>query len=151
MEDDNEVIKLRKDLRSYKIASWSLVGIVIVLIVVVVLLVLRLALPVTFQKEGTGEILKAYTHGPYIALVGHSLDVTGSASGGCPPYKYAWDWYGGCSQNVNPAHFSTYQNWGFAGGELGFSGTYNLTLFVLDSCGQMAWNTTEVYVKVVNE
>jgi len=74
-----------------------------------------------------GEIpppeLQAHANGPYISIIGNSIQFTGSATGGAPPYSdWRWDFGdGNTSTEQNPTH--TY----------GSQGTYSVTLTVNDT------------------
>jgi outer membrane protein assembly factor BamB len=74
--------------------------------------------------------LKADTCGPYHGLKDETLEFTGSAYGGYPPYSYYWD-FGDTqsSDEQNPLHTYTTQ------------GNYTITLTVTDDTG----NTSDDY------
>jgi hypothetical protein len=63
-----------------------------------------------------------YTHGPYQASLGESIEFTGSAENGTEPYEYYWDFGdGNYSEEQNPTH--TYD----------IAGNFTVTLNVTDN------------------
>ncbi|RLF57244.1 MAG: hypothetical protein DRN27_08160 [Thermoplasmata archaeon] len=79
---------------------------------------------------GRGE-LKADSNGPYNGIVDETIEFTGSATGGYPPYTYFWD-FGDeeTSNNQNPIH------------EYDTAGNYTVTLTVTDDNETVAVDTT---------
>jgi|GEM_PF-3433931 len=82
-----------------------------------------------------GTPLEAQCYGPYSGLAGYVVLFTGSATGGTPPYSYAWDFdYDG--------YFTTDSNqqnppWSFT-----TAGLYIVALRVMDDVGSTAMCTT---------
>ena len=75
--------------------------------------------------------VEADANGPYSGEPGTPIQFTGSASGGCPPYSWSWDFGdGGSSNEQNPVH--AYDT----------EGVYTVTLTVTDSNGDSDSDTT---------
>jgi len=73
--------------------------------------------------------------GPYAEKVGVSVDFSGDASGGSPPYNWSWDFDdGNTSYEQDPTH--TYEE----------AGEYSVTLTVTDDYGVMEYDTTTVVI-----
>ena len=79
--------------------------------------------------------LVADAGGPYEGKVGNAIDFSGSASGGCQPYSYSWD-FGDSGSGIgqNPSH--TYQD----------EGIFTVELTVTDDKGAVDTDTTTVTV-----
>jgi len=81
--------------------------------------------------------VEADANGPYSGEPGTPIQFTGSASGGCPPYSWSWDFGdGGSSNEQNPTH--TYST----------QGNYTVTLTVTDDMGYTGVDTTWVEITV---
>jgi PKD repeat protein len=69
----------------------------------------------------------ATANGPSVTVLGTAVSFTGSASGGAPPYSYAWDFDDGAtSAEQNPTY--TYP----------LAGTYDVELTATDACGNVS-------------
>jgi PKD repeat protein len=78
--------------------------------------------------------------GPYTGETGTPVQFTGTASGGTPPYTWAWDFGdGGSSTQQNPTH--TYTT----------AGLYTVTLMVTDSMSETAQDTTTANITQAKE
>lgn len=81
------------------------------------------------------EELEANPGGPYNGTICTPIQFTGSATGGCPPYNYEWDFGDeGTSTQQNPSH------------QYNKDGIYTVTLVVTDSDGGISINTTTVNI-----
>jgi len=81
--------------------------------------------------------VSANAHGPYYGIPGDTIQLSGSASGGCSPYSWDWDFGDGSSHShqQNPSHSYA-------------EGDYTATLTVTDDDGESDSDTTEVHVHV---
>ncbi|HEC76438.1 MAG TPA: PKD domain-containing protein, partial [Thermoplasmatales archaeon] len=85
--------------------------------------------------------LIANAHGPYSGYVNQTIEFQGSATGGVPPYSYAWDIDGDGIYDYfvqNPSHIYT------------TPGTYTVTLNVTDAWGTWDTDTTTVEISEVS-
>jgi outer membrane protein assembly factor BamB len=79
--------------------------------------------------------VRADANGPYTGDAEVSIQFTGTAFGGIPPYTYHWDFGDGqTSEEQNPSH--AYIN----------TGIYNATFIVTDSTGNQSKDTTVVTI-----
>jgi PKD repeat protein len=74
--------------------------------------------------------------GPYSGETGITIQFTGSANSGTPPYSWFWDFDdGNTSSEQNPTH--TFE----------LPGEYTVYLSVTDSLGEIGWDTAEVNIE----
>jgi len=84
--------------------------------------------------------LEADAHGPYIGIKNESVQFTGSADGGYPPYSYYWDFGDGeTSEEQNPSY------------EYTAAGNYTVTLTVTDDNDTTAIDTTWALIRESND
>lgn len=98
----------------------------------------------TIQAYGSGAPLSANADGGnlggYETIVGETVQLFGSGSGGTPPYSYQWDLGNGETRTEqNPV------------GAFKESGTYQVTLTVIDSEFNTATDTAEVVVQGIDQ
>ena len=86
------------------------------------------------------EELVADADGPYGGMVNENIQFHGSASGGVPPYSWRWQFGDGAVSNEqNPQHaYAT-------------EGVYQASLTVQDSIGNVATDSTTVYIYVMDD
>jgi PKD repeat protein len=84
-----------------------------------------------FKTYGTYAPLEADADGPYAGIPGKTIQFTGSATGGVPPYAWQWEFGDGNTSTLqNPTH---------AYGEVG---NYTVSLTVTDEENNTAHTTT---------
>lgn len=86
---------------------------------------------------GAPPELKAEANGPYSGVVGEPLTLHGSASGGTPPYTYAWD------MDNDGVYETPGQN---PTGTWAEAGTYTIHLKVTDDAGDEATDEASVMI-----
>jgi len=84
--------------------------------------------------------LEADAHGPYIDIINEPVQLTGSASGGYPPYSYHWD-FGDeeTSEEQNPTH------------EYTSAGNYTVALTVTDDNETVAVDSIWAVIRESND
>jgi len=94
---------------------------------------------IKIESDETPLPLEVDAGGPYEGLVGETIEFTGTATGGVPPYEYLWDFGDGKTSNKqNPTHI--YMT----------AGNYTITLTVTDKKGNSSSDNTWAKIKGLN-
>ncbi|RKY94016.1 MAG: hypothetical protein DRQ06_05860, partial [Candidatus Hydrothermota bacterium] len=98
----------------------------------------------TVIVEEPAEELVADADGPYHGEPDEIIDLSGSASGGVPPYVFEWDFnYDGVTFNVDATGATPTHSWSA-------EGTYTIALRVTDNIGTKDIDTTTVIIETPN-